>query len=171
VEEIMKTKIKKHIRRIFRMVNVSEFLPEESREIIKAAVVAAEKCTSAQIKIVVAERSSRMGSKKAVEKKADFEFFSQGLDHTKENTGVMIYISLNEHRVVIRTGKHVQDAIRQEVWEDVVSRIANGIKDKNHVSVICEAIAGIGKALASNFPASASCVNEVPDDVVIREEL
>lgn len=95
-------------------------------------------------------------------------FYSQGLQATRESTGVLIYISVLERRVCILGDRGIHARLGAEAWQDAVDRLVAGIRDQTSCATLCAIIAEIGALLASHFPARADDRNEL-DDLIIAD--
>ncbi len=94
-------------------------------------------------------------------------FFTEKLYKTKDENGILIYISLFEHRAWIIADSGINDRIPQERWQDAVSIITEGIRSKKQCSALCEAVTMIGDILEKEFPIQDEDVNEL-HDLIIR---
>ena len=80
-------------------------------------------------------------------------FLEHGLHRTEMGTGVLILVSLLEHRIEILTDHPILDQVPQHTWDDMVDVIRNGFKKGNPVESLCYAIKTCGAVLADVFPA------------------
>jgi putative membrane protein len=97
------------------------------------------------------------------------EFYSSGLYRTRESNGVLIYLSLLEHRVVI-LGDRAIDEKMGDRWDEVRDTIIRGIKDGKAREGICAAVEICGRTLAEHFPRRPDDQNELPDRVIDRRQ-
>jgi putative membrane protein len=96
------------------------------------------------------------------------EFYSRGLYKTREQNGVLIYLSCMERRVVVLGDKGIHEKMGVHHWTAVRDRILEGIRQKQPLQGICRAIDACGKALADHFPRRSDDTNELPDEVIDR---
>lgn len=151
---------------------LQKFLNPQEIQAVNKTVIAAEKKTAGEIKVLVVQSSASFKGKtseKKTELRADYEFFALGLDHTRDNTGILIMISLAEHRVVIRAGKAINEFYDQGIWQMIVDTVIDGIKRGDSVSGICNGVSMCGDILAEHFPIKLDDVNEIPDEIVFKE--
>lgn len=102
----------------------------------------------------------------AVTEHAILSFYQKGLHRTKNGTGVLIYISLLEHRVWILGDKGINEKIEPGFWNSLVQELTGGIRAGRALDALCAVIARCGAALAQQFPATPDDTNELPDDVI-----
>lgn len=101
-----------------------------------------------------------------VEETAFFEFYRNGLHRTREKNGILIYISIFERAVRIIADRGINDKTGTEPWTRIADGLSKGIRDKNQVKAICNAVMLCGDLLSSHFPASRRNINELPDIIV-----
>ncbi|MDH5587540.1 MAG: hypothetical protein OEZ05_13020 [Nitrospirota bacterium] len=95
-------------------------------------------------------------------------FLEHGLHRTELGTGVLILISLLEHRIEVLTDHPILDQVSQQIWDDMVEVIRGGFQKGNPVESLCHAIATCGRVLAETFPARADEANpnELPNELI-----
>ena len=79
-------------------------------------------------------------------------FFSHQLYRTRDQNGILLYISVFERRVWILGDSGINEKIPQERWQQIVDKVVIGIKNNNSCEVICDAIKEIGDILKDFFP-------------------
>lgn len=110
---------------------------------------------------------SRSDMDEEVEEAAIGSFYKNRVYDTRNHTGILIYISLFEHRVRILADKGISKRVDQSRWEALTAMITQGIKEKRQASAICKAIVRCGEILEEVFPAGEENANEIGDSVVI----
>jgi len=96
------------------------------------------------------------------------EFYASGLHRTREQNGVLIYLSLLEQRVVVLGDRGIHEKMGDRHWKEVRDRILKGIRQGDAGKGICEAVRLCGEALATHFPPRPDDVNELSDAVLDR---
>ena len=92
--------------------------------------------------------------KAEVKEAAEKEFFNQGLYRTREETGILIFISVFEHQVWVLADRGINEKLPSGTWQDVVKYIVDGIRKRRQADAICQAVDQIGQILETHFPAS-----------------
>lgn len=110
---------------------------------------------------------SRGRIEEAVRENAIAAFFSKGLYRTREETGILIFISILEHKVWILGDRGINALIEPESWQTYAAELAKGIKEGRACEVLCEVIVKCGPILAENFPRRSDDTNELSDDLII----
>jgi len=98
------------------------------------------------------------------------EFYKLGLHRTEEQTGVLIFVSLFERRVVVLGDEGIDAKIDAKSWEGVDDAILTGLRADSLSDGLCAGIRGAADILAEHFPWTEGDRNELPDRVVVRRE-
>lgn len=101
-----------------------------------------------------------------VEEAAVTHFFKEGLYRTREQTGVLLYISVLERKVWVLADRGINARVPQSRWDGIVAGIVSGIKEKRQGAAICDAILEIGDILKIHFPKKQEDINELTDLIV-----
>ena len=101
-----------------------------------------------------------------VEEAAITNFFSHGLYRTRDATGILIYISVFEHKVWVLADHGINEKVPEGQWDEIVSKITNGIKEKRVADAICEAVDAIGTMLQTHFPVKADDTDELRNVII-----
>lgn len=102
-----------------------------------------------------------------VEEHAVTGFFQEQLYETRGKNGILIFISVFEHHVVILGDSGINEKIDPGSWEKMVDHIVTGIKNNRQCDAICEVIEEIGTVLQSHFPIREDDINEL-HNLIIR---
>ena len=105
--------------------------------------------------------------KEEVEEAAVYSFYQRGINLTAEHTGILIYISLFERSVRVIADQGINDKVKQEIWQEIVTTIVGGFQQKEHAKAIAAAIDRCGEILAAHFPLKPGDRNELGNEVII----
>jgi len=94
-------------------------------------------------------------------------FFDEKLYRTRQENGILIFISVLEHRVWVLADSGINSRIGQDQWQEIVDHITAGIKQNRQGEAIGEAIGRVGAILQEHFPITADDPNEL-HDLIIR---
>jgi putative membrane protein len=103
---------------------------------------------------------------KAVKERALRAFYEKGLYKTKENTGMLIFISLLERKVWVLADKGIHGKIHQNILNRFAGIVSKGIREGRSCEALCEAIKEAGDLLAKLYPESGVHVDQLPDGVM-----
>ena len=94
-------------------------------------------------------------------------FYEHGLHKTREGTGILILISLLEHRAQILADQAIDQRVPPGTWEALVQDLISGIRSGRPTQTLCQVIAQCGNLLAVHFPIrDGANPNELPDDLI-----
>lgn len=97
------------------------------------------------------------------------EFHKAGLTATAGKTGVLLFVSLDEHRVVVLADKAISERLPPETWQGVVATIVNGIRLGQLAKGLCQAIDECSAVLHPHFPRALDDHNELKDSLILAE--
>ena len=101
--------------------------------------------------------------------RAQLEFYGSKIHQTTGDTGVLLLVSLMEHRAVVLADESISDKVPNETWDEVIKIMIDGIK-KGHVGLgLAAAIEHCGEILTEQFPIAEDDVNELQDHLIIKE--
>jgi putative membrane protein len=109
---------------------------------------------------------SKREIKEEVEEAAITNFFNEGLYRTRDETGVLVLISVFEHKVWVLADKGINAEVQDGQWDDIVKIIVDGIKQKRQAETICEAVENIGNLLKDHFPIKPDDTDELKNLII-----
>ena len=90
---------------------------------------------------------------------------------TRDRTGILLFISLFEHRIEVLGDAGINRHVTADEWTDVVLRIREGIRGGHLADGLVEAIGMCGHLLdRGGIEVRPDDENELPDGVRIRKE-
>jgi putative membrane protein len=114
--------------------------------------------------------SSRDDQALQVEQRALQEFHQHRLSHTQKSTGILIFISIMEHRAVVLGDKPIAEKLPQETWDKILDVLVGGIKKRQTIEGLQESIRMCGEVLKVHFPIDRqSDKNELSNQLIIKE--
>jgi uncharacterized membrane protein len=136
---------------------------EEQQQRIVAAIQAAEKCTSGEIRVFVERRCRYVDP---LDRAAEV-FNSLHMENTAARNGVLVYIALKDRQLAIMGDKGIHEKVGQVFWEQQVRNILSHFNKADYAGGIAKVVTDIGHALEQHFPYDrATDKNELPDDIV-----
>lgn len=104
----------------------------------------------------------------AVRERAVRAFFEEGLYRTRDETGILIFISLLEHKVWILGDRGINEKINPESWQALAQQVAEGIKANNAADAVVRVITQCGEELRKHFPKKDDDIDELTN-LLLRE--
>jgi len=105
-----------------------------------------------------------------VDEQAFQEFYRLGLHRTERSTGVLLFVSLLEHRVVVLGDEGIDAEVDPELWVEATRAVLDGVASNDLRAGLVRAIELCGEVLAEAFPSPDGGRNEVPDRLVVRRD-
>lgn len=102
-------------------------------------------------------------------KRADIEFYSGRVTQTKRDNGLLIFISVLEHCVIVKGDRSIVDKLGTEVWGAAVNAIVSSTKQKKMAQGIEKALHEMESLLSMHFPVTSGKENEIPNTFIIKE--
>ena len=93
-----------------------------------------------------------------------FKVGAEGRTHGK--TGVLLYLSMREHRAEIVADDSITDLVPAEVWGEAMADMLVEIRKGCVAEGIAAGVRDVGKVLAEHFPRGADDENELPDRLI-----
>lgn len=101
--------------------------------------------------------------REVVRQRAIRAFHEKGLHRTRDENGILIFISLLEHKVWILGDRGINAVIPPERWIALASALSSGIRRGELAEALIGVIAEIGDILQERFPRRHDDTNELPD--------
>ena len=81
-------------------------------------------------------------------------------------TGVLIYLSMAEHRAEIVADEAITSKTSPETWGEAMAALLEDVRAGRPADGMIAAIAEVGAVLAEHFPRSDTDTNEIPDKLI-----
>ncbi|TIX51583.1 TPM domain-containing protein [Alteraurantiacibacter aquimixticola] len=86
---------------------------------------------------------------------------------THGRTGVLIYLSMKEHRAEIVADEPIAEIVPAEVWGEAMADMLEEISKGCTAEGIAAGVRDVGKVLSEHFPRGADDNNELPDRLIV----
>jgi len=115
------------------------------------------------LRLAVTPKSTKQ---RRVRKRA-IDFFRVGAEHrTVGLTGILIYVSLGEHRAEIVADEAIADIVSPEVWGEAMVALIDEIRAGRPGEGMALAVKHVGAVLQEHFPKTDNNPNELPDRLI-----
>ena len=85
---------------------------------------------------------------------------------THGRTGILIYLSMREHRAEIVADEAIADKVAPEVWGEAMAAMLAHIREGRVADGMIAGIEQVGRVLEEHFPRHANDINELPDRLI-----
>ena len=143
-------------------MNPKHFLEKLDDARIVAAIAAAERKTSGEIRVYIShkERHDALAAAKA-------RFLALGMHKTRERNAVLIYLVPRTHHFAVWGDIGVHEKCGEPFWVETTASMTPLLKQGLLTEVVEHAVKTVGAALARHFPRHKGDSNQLPDDVVL----
>lgn len=156
---IVKIKVKMKEKLIYKYFNDDDFLA------ISNAISKAEKKTSGEIRISIKEKRGFLNYSKSLKRLAEIEFYRLQMNHTRDKTGILIFILLSERKFYILADEGINNKVEQSTWDKIRDEMQTEFSRGNFTSGIIDCIKKVSNILESFFPIKADDTNELSNKV------
>ena len=107
------------------------------------------------------------GTKQRRVRRRAIELFKAGAERrTIGRTGILIYLSMGEHRAEIVADEAITSVTTPETWGEAMAALLVEVKAGRPGDGIAAAVGLIGEVLTEHFPKSGDDTNEIPDKLI-----
>lgn len=103
------------------------------------------------------------------ERRALLEFFLHGVDRTKGSTGILIFTSLLEKKIVILADKAINEKVPSGTWDDILKKLQENIKNGKIQAGYKAAIESCRDILKVHFPVKPDETNELSNELILKD--
>jgi putative membrane protein len=93
-------------------------------------------------------------------------FYRHRIAETRDRTGILLFVSVFERRVVVLADEGINAKVPAETWEQVVDIVLKGIREGAAADGICRAASRCGEIVSGKFPIRAGDTNELRNLIV-----
>ena len=104
-----------------------------------------------------------------VHQRASEAFLAEEVFRTRDRTGILIFLSLFERRVVVRADRGLDGVVTAGEWAEIVDSIATGMREGRPGPALAEGIRRCA-SLAGRVPPRPDDRDELPGQLRIRRE-
>jgi putative membrane protein len=94
------------------------------------------------------------------------QFLARNVHLTAQRTGVLIFVSLEEHYAEVVADSGIAQKVEQQVWNGVVATLIAAARSDRLAEGFIAAVETVGALLAEHFPVAAGDANELDDHLV-----
>jgi putative membrane protein len=104
------------------------------------------------------------------ERRAWSAFAENGLARTVDRTGILIFVALFEHRVIVLGDEGVDRVLDpEESWDEVANLLLTGLRERRATEGILAAVRRCGEILQTRLPAAPKNLNQLPTALILED--
>lgn len=142
------------------MASTSDFLTQEEKDRVVAAITEAETKTTGEIRIHLENWcwTDAYSHGKDV-------FRSLGMDRTEQHTGVLIYVAVKSHKAAIIGDSGINEKVPDGFWAVTLAEMLQNFRENRAGEGLAEAVRQCGNALAEHFPKTENNPDELSNEI------
>lgn len=133
---------------------------------LKKAIEIAETHTSGEIRVYMENSCNE-----DMMDRAAFIFEKLKMHKTAQRNGVLFYVAVKDHKFVILGDAGINAAVPENFWDNVKENVLSHFRENRIVEGLIEGIGQAGHELKAHFPYESNDVNELPDDIILGEDI
>jgi len=139
--------------------------PAPTLDAIEREVGLQEKRHRGEIRFVVEAEltSAQLWRDLGARERARQVFAEQGVWNTEENTGILVYVLLADHKVEVVADRGIQKRVAAEEWSAIVKAMETQFRAGQFEAGALAGVRAASDLLARHFPGSADDQNQLPD--------
>lgn len=115
------------------------------------------------LRMVMTPRATKA---RRVRRRAILLFRTAAEARTRGRTGILLYLSLDEHRAEIVADAAINAKVTPDVWGEAMVALITQLRAGKPGEGLAEAVRQMGVVLAAHFPREADDINELPDRLI-----
>jgi uncharacterized membrane protein len=92
-------------------------------------------------------------------------FAKLGMHKTQQDTGVLLYVAIDDRRAAVFAGAGIHPAGAESFWQEVIDEVAKHFSEGATAAGLCHAVERIGELLREHVPGDDTAGNELPNAV------
>ena len=147
---------------------VKQMFTKEDLVAIASAIGEAEKTAAGEIRVSIRQKRKWRERKRTIEEIARQEFHLLGMTKTKDRTGILIFLLLEDKRFFILADNGIHTKVEDGTWDKIAKEMSNHFSQKNFRIGIVHGVHSVGMELSKFFPRKADDTNELPNEVHVQ---
>jgi uncharacterized membrane protein len=128
-----------------------DFLTPVQEQEIADTIDLAESGTTGEIRVHIERRCKEEPLHRAISL-----FGELNMHETRHKNGVLIYISIDDHKLAIYGDEGIHSIVGDEFWNEDINIMVSCFRDGHYVKGIKDVVGRVGEKLAIHFPADGS---------------
>jgi uncharacterized membrane protein len=143
------------------MSSISDYISEADEKAIIEAIKAGEKRTSGEIRLHIEMHCPL----KDPYERALQVFEQLEMHNTDLSNGILIYLALEDHKLVVCGDKGINDIVGEGYWKSTVDHMISYFKKDSYKEGLIQGVTMVSQKLKEHFPYEKGDTNELSDDI------
>ena len=144
---------------------VKKYFSKQDLEAITGSIRSVEQGTAGEVRVEIRQRKHARERAMSVEQIARREFVDLGMMKTRDRTGVLIFLLLEERQFCILADEGIHALVGQDPWTHIAAEMGRSFKEASFVEGVQYAVREVGKILQTHVPRRKDDTNELSDTV------
>jgi uncharacterized membrane protein len=141
---------------------------KEDLAAIASTIGEAEKTTAGEIRVSIRQKRKWREKKRTIEEIARQEFHLLGMTKTKNHTGILIFLLLEDKKFFILADDGIHAKVGDGTWDKIAKEMSDHFLQKNFRLGIIHGVHSVGVELSKFFPRKSDDTDELPNDVHVQ---
>jgi len=125
-----------------------------------------EASTSGEIRVSIKEKKPYNRRKAEIKALAQEEFYKLKMNSTRDKTGIILFILLQEKQFYILADSGINEKVEQNTWDNIRNQMQEKFQKGYFAEGILLGIEKVGQELNHYFPIKSDDTNELSNKVV-----
>ncbi len=124
-----------------------------------------ERTTAGEICVSIKEKRSFLEKRKTLRELAEKEFFKLGVANTRDKTGILIFLLLEDRKFYILADSGINEKVNQETWDKIKNEMQLKFSKGEFGKGLIFGVNEVGKILSRHFPVKPGDTNELSNRI------
>ena len=147
---------------------VRKYFSSQDLEALAGAVRTAEEGTAGEVRVEVRQRRAKNERTLSIEQIARHEFTALGMTRTRERTGVLLFLLLEDKEFCILADEGIHAKVEEVTWTTIADTLTQHFAQGRFREGLTAAIDAVGAVLRKYVPRRPDDRNELSNNVVVR---
>lgn len=126
-----------------------------------------EKSTAGEICVSIKEKRSFLEKRKSLRELAEKEFFKLGVANTRDKTGILIFLLLEDRKFYILADSGINAKVHKETWDKIKNQMQLKFSKGEFCQGLVFGVDEVGKILSLHFPVRPGDTNELSNKITL----
>lgn len=144
---------------------IYDFLSDDDLLRITNKIKDMEALSSGEIRVSVKEKKPLFKKKKDISELAKEEFFKLKMNNTRDKTGILIFLLLDERQFYILADSGINEKVPPHTWDHIRDEVQAKFRTGKFSEGIILCVEEVGQKLSEHFPRKSDDTNELSNRV------
>ena len=144
---------------------IYQILTDDELRRISEKISDMEKYTCGEIRVSIKKNKPFLKKNKPISELAKEEFFRLGMDKTRDKTGILLFLLLQDRHFHILADSGINEKVTQTTWDKIRDDMQEKFRDRYFFDGLISGIEQVGKILNEHFPVKPDDTNELSNKV------